>query len=164
MKQLLFLSALCTAWMACGTGTPKTTEENTPAMLTPLAWLAGSWQLETPEGNAVEVWKQENDSVFTGFSYFIAGGDTVSSEKLRLEQHGKDLFYIPTVSNQNNGQPVRFKLTSATANQFVFENPAHDFPQKITYLQKGADSLLAEIAGTEAGKAKAMQFPMKRVK
>ena len=127
-------------------------------------WLIGKWQNNSPQGNATEVWEQKNDSTFVGKSCFVVGKDTVSSESLRLEQNGKELFYIPTVSNQNNQQPVKFVLTSSTPKQLIFENPKHDFPQKITYTQITNDSLMAEISGMLDGKQNVQNFPMSRVK
>jgi hypothetical protein len=131
--------------------------------LTAAKWLLGEWQNITPNGTYTETWIQETDSAFTGESYYIIEKDTPSSEKTRLEQHGQDLFYIPTVEGQNNNEPVPFKLTFLSQEQLVFENPKHDFPQKITYTRINSDSLVASISGTKAGKADSMLFPLKRV-
>jgi len=127
-------------------------------------WLIGSWKNQSAKTLDIETWKKLNDSTFLGGSYSLAGTDTVSSEQIRLEQHAGKLYYIPTVKNQNNGKAVTFTLTSSNKKQLVFENPEHDFPQKITYTQITKDSLLAEISGLRKGKIKAIQFPMKRVK
>lgn len=125
-------------------------------------WLTGLWENLYPEGKASEKWDKLNDSTLVGSSHFIAGGDTVSAESIRLEQHGDDLFYIPIVRDQNAGQPVSFKLTSSSGDQLVFENPAHDFPQKITYARISADSLVAEISGIVEGQLRRQQFPLGR--
>lgn len=127
-------------------------------------WLIGEWQNNSAEGNNTEVWERENDSVFSGKSYYVIGKDTVSSETIRLEQNGKTLFYIPTVNEQNNRQAIKFALTSSTIKQLVFENPEHDFPQKITYEQITNDSLLAEISGMKEGKQNSQKFPLARAK
>jgi Domain of unknown function (DUF6265) len=108
--------------------------------------------------------EKKNDSTFSGRSNFIAGKDTLSSETISLEQNGGNIFFIPTVKGQNNEQPVKFLLTYSTMNQLVFENPEHDFPQKITYTQITKDSLLAEISGMMAGKQNSQKFPMTRAK
>ena len=105
-----------------------------------------------------------SDSVYTGESFVRSGQDTVSFEKLSLVQEGKTLFYIPIVSNQNGGQPVRFHLSEAGDGVLVFENPAHDFPQKITYTRIKTDSIVAEISGKTGKEEKREQFPMIRVK
>lgn len=132
------------------------------ALLKKADWLLGKWKSRSPEGEATEIWAIGNDSTYTGKSYFIAGKDTVSSESLVLMQAGGDLLYIPTVKNQNEGKPVSFTLTSYKDNTMIFENPKHDFPQKIRYTRITNDSLLAEISGVIEGKENAQQFPMKR--
>jgi len=42
-------------------------------------------------------------------------------------------------------------MTSSESNQFIFENPAHDFPKRIVYRLISADSLHAFIDDGVAG-------------
>ena len=46
----------------------------------------------------------------------------------------------------------------------VFENPQHDFPQRIIYRLEKDGSLLARIEGVNQGREKGINFPMKRAK
>lgn len=46
----------------------------------------------------------------------------------------------------------------------MFENPKHDFPNKIIYKKITSDSIFAQIFGNENGVKKFENFPMKRVK
>jgi len=137
-------------------------QKNQP--ITHAKWLIGSWKNQSAKTVDIETWKKLNDSTFIGRSYSLTGADTVSSEHIRMEQHKGKLYYIPTVKNQNGGKAVTFTLTSSNNKHLVFENPEHDFPQKITYTQITNDSLVAEISGTRKGRQKAIQFPMKRGK
>ena len=127
------------------------------------SWLIGEWQNTSSEGILTETWEKLNDSTYAGKSFFVMGKYTVSSETIRLEQHGKTLLYIPIVKNQNNEQPVSFALTSSTTKQIVFENPKHDFPQRISYTQTNKSALIAEISGVINGKKKSQSFPMQKV-
>ena len=127
-------------------------------------WLIGEWQNISKEGIFTEVWIRKDDSTFSGISTFVIGKDTVLNELITLEEVKNELFYIPVVKNQNNGEPIPFKLTSITEKQLVFENPKHDFPQKITYSLVSQDSIYAEISGNNQGKAQSVSFPMKKVK
>jgi hypothetical protein len=43
----------------------------------------------------------------------------------------------------------------------IFENPAHDFPQRVGYKRDG-DSLLAWIEGAVNGKSRRVEFPYRR--
>ncbi|GAA4307313.1 hypothetical protein GCM10023149_00830 [Mucilaginibacter gynuensis] len=132
--------------------------------LSPAEWLIGKWQNKTTRGTVSETWLKVNDSTFTGKSYFLRGADTLSTETIRLEQRNAKLYYVPTVNNQNGGLPVKFAATAITPTQMIFENPEHDFPQKITYTQITRDSLVAEISGTSKGQPRSVKFPMARVK
>lgn len=127
-------------------------------------WLLGRWQNPSSDGLMQEIWIKQNDSTFIGASFFIVENDTVSSENISLEERCKELFYIPTVKNQNDGKPIIFTLISLNDNQLVFENPSHDFPQKITYTQVTIDSLVATISGIVKGNEKTQSFPMARAK
>jgi hypothetical protein len=44
----------------------------------------------------------------------------------------------------------------------IFENQAHDYPQRVGYKREG-DSLLAWIDGTAGGKSRRVDFPYRRV-
>jgi hypothetical protein len=128
-------------------------------------WFLGEWGNSSKEGELTERWNKENDSVFHGESYFVVGGkDTVFAEHVRLEDANGKLAYIVTVPNQNNDEPVRFDMTSATDSQIVFENPKHDYPNKIVYNKIGNDSLVAEIFGIQKGKPATEKFAMKKNK
>ncbi len=167
MKETFKLPAvfvIVATMISCNSSVQKNKENNIPNydQIEKASWLIGTWQNNSEEGNASEAWEKKNDSVYAGKSYFIIGKDTVSSEAISLEQHGGHLFYIPTVKGQNSGQAIKFTLTSSTNAQLIFENPTHDFPQKISYTQINKDSLLAEISGMQQGKHRAEKFPMRR--
>jgi hypothetical protein len=130
--------------------------------MTDAKWLIGKWENQTQRGRMVEEWTRTNDSVFSARSYMINAQDTILLESVQLKKEGNELFYIPTVKGQNNEQPVRFKLSAMKAGSMVFENPAHDFPQKISYTLLDKDSLMAEISGIVNGVERKRQFPMKR--
>ncbi len=126
-------------------------------------WLPGKWENQTQRGKMVEEWSKINDSTYGGRSYMITATDSIPLESIALKKEGNDIFYIPTLKGQNNDQPVKFKLTSSSANQLVFENPAHDFPQKISYTLESKGSLMAEISGMINGQERTRKFPMKKV-
>ena len=106
----------------------------------------------------------QSESEFRGKSYMLNKADTVVFEQIQLLAENNTLFYIPTLTNQNKGLPVRFALKSSTDSSLLFENSSHDFPQLISYQKIGVDSLFAEVSGTSKGKARSEKFRMKRVK
>jgi len=126
-------------------------------------WLIGRWENNSAEGNLSEFWAKTNDSTFQGESYFVIENDTVFGEKVELMQRGNDFIFEARVAKQNDEKPVPFKLTKSSETEMVWENPTHDFPNKIVYQKVGKDSLVAEIFGTKDGKAKNEVFKMKKV-
>lgn len=150
--------------------------KNTYEKIKGLRWILGRWQNDSEQGLFIERWIITNDSVYTGKSVCIGSGkDTIFSETITIEQRGNDVFYIPVVKEENDGKPTLFKLTLISSKPTIlgsipvviksvtFENPEHDFPQKIMY-QLIEDSLLAEISGTIEGKNHTEKFPMVRAK
>ena len=115
-------------------------------------WLIGNWENTSPEGVLSENWQKLNDSTFSASSYFIKEKDTLHLETIILAQLGETLTYKATVKGQNNDKPVSFPSTSETDQKLVFENPKHDYPQKITYTKGANNTLTAEISGNLNGK------------
>lgn len=127
------------------------------------SWLIGTWESKSPEGVFIEQWEKKSNSLFTGKGNMIVGQDTVFSELLAIQQRGNDVYYIATIPGENDGKPTDFKLTSSD-NALVFENPGHDYPQKIIYTQKDDSSILVEVSGNINGKPQKESFPFKKVK
>lgn len=129
-----------------------------------MKWLVGKWHRKTVIGTMYEHWRLVNDSTMAGVSGLMKKNDTSVWETITIEQRGGELYYVPTVKDQNDGKPVRFKLADAGNGSFVFTNPEHDFPDTITYTQKSATELLAKISGKKKnGKVREELFPFERV-
>lgn len=168
MKKITLLAAVFALLASC-TKKETTTEETTapvaeaPNKMAKAEWLLGAWDNTMPEGTLTEKWEKVNDSVMHGESHFVMGGkDTVFAEHINLESTNGKLAYVVTIPGQNGDKPVRFDMTTSNENQIVFENPQHDFPNKIVYNKIGNDSLTAEISGMKKGKPASEQFAMKR--
>jgi hypothetical protein len=74
----------------------------------------------------------------------MQGEDTVFVEKIKIVVKDRELYYVADVPE--NKEPVYFKIVELGTTGFVCENPAHDFPKKISYQLSGAD-LKAQISG-----------------
>lgn len=157
MFQKATLTLLLLAIVSC-----KNSETAEKDQIKSANWLLGKWESKIDEGDLSENWKQVNDSTFQGESFFIKGKDTLHFESITLQQKGEELFYNATVKGQNENKAVPFRLTSKTEKQLVFENPKHDYPQKIIYTQISKDSLVASISGVQLGKPSAEKFGMKK--
>ncbi|SHH19817.1 DUF6265 family protein [Flavobacterium defluvii] len=164
-KSILFSVILVLAILSsCKKETKPETAKKNYSNLAKAEWFIGEWGNKSAEGELTERWKKENDSVYLGESYFVVGqNDTVFAEHVRLEEANGKLAYIVTVPGQNQELPVSFEMTSASDNQIVFENPKHDYPNKIIYNLVEKDSLIAEISGLKKGKPYTEKFIMKKL-
>lgn len=124
-------------------------------------WLIGQWEGIQGPGVYHEEWEKVNDNEFNGKAYLIKKGEISNPEKLKLHSDERGIYYTADVSH--NPKPVSFELTSQNETTFVFENPQHDFPQKITYEKKENDLLLASIEATNNGKTKKIEFNLKKI-
>jgi len=116
--------------------------------------LEGTWKMVTKRGTIIcEEWKKVDNSYLQNRGYMIKGSDTIVTERVALTNTKDGIVYTSTVEDQNNKQPIAFKMTKGDDSIFVFENPVHDFPKRIVYRFVTTDSIHAFVDdGTEAGK------------
>lgn len=127
-----------------------------------LAWLEGDWIRETRRGLAVERWSVVSDHTLEGVGTLQAGDTSRVTEYLRLEQFGDELFYV--AKPEQNEYPTGFRLVDAGEGEWVFENPTHDFPQRIRYRREGDDVLVVTIEGPMDGEERSIAFRFTRRK
>ena len=97
-----------------------------------------------------------------GMSRTVRGDSTlVEFEELRIFGRGGRLVYHAEPSGQT---PTDFETRSSSDTLVTFENPAHDFPQRVIYRRRGQDSLLARIEGTSGGRTRGVDFAYARAR
>lgn len=96
-----------------------------------------------------------------GVSRTVRNDTLVEFEHLQIAERGGHLVYIAQPSRQPRAE---FTTRVASDTLVAFENPSHDFPQRIIYRRRGADSLLARIEGTMGGQARSVDFPYVRAR
>ena len=118
-----------------------------------LDWLAGYW-LSCEDGVEVsETWSNRRGGIMLGAS-LTSGDDAFGWEQTRIEADGEGLSFHA----QPRGQPpASFRLVRSRPGEAVFENPAHDFPQRVIYRREG-DRLTGRIEGRAQGRDQAMQW------
>jgi len=149
MRKLLLLISCVALFASCESeqaeGQKETVKTN---KLNKLKWWLGNWEMESQDGVVTESWANAGEFEWNGSSYYITpNGDTASHEKIRLVNDNDTLFYIPVVSNQNNGISIRFRESLLTDSSIVFENVTHDFPKRIVYVKTSDTSIHAYIDG-----------------
>lgn len=128
------------------------------ATTTDLAFMTGCWMFEANGRRVEEHWLAPAGGSLLGVGRTVAGGKTAEYEFLQIRDLPEGLTYIAKPSNQAE---AKFVIASRTADEIVFENPAHDFPQRVRYRRDG-DTLHARIEGTMNGKARGIDFPYRR--
>jgi hypothetical protein len=138
---------------------PAAAEAPAPASVQQLAWLAGCWQHQTGARTVDEHWLAPSGDSLLGVSRTVKDGRLVSHELMIIRARAAKLVFEAHPS----GQPTaEFPATAIDARRITFENPAHDFPQRITY-ERQQDQLKATVEGKEGGKAQRIVFSYRRI-
>ena len=148
------------AMLMLGLVTASTCQQD---VFTELQQLSGTWMMETKRGAIYENWKRTGKDEMQGKSFKLNGKDTIVLENVRLSKSAGGLFYIPVVSDQNEGKAVSFKMIDSKNKTYVFENKEHDFPQRVIYHLVSRDSVHAWIEGTKNGKTGRSDYYFKRI-
>jgi hypothetical protein len=157
MKRLLAI--LVAVIIACGCSTADEKQKEGIRKLKSLEWLLGNWEMATGQGTLTESWTKISDTLWMGSGVFVSEtGDTAFHEELKIVTRADTLYYIPTVSDQNGGLPVKFKERLIGETEIVFENPAHDFPQIIRYEKTSDTSVHAMVSGNDGGRERKEEF------
>lgn len=112
--------------------------------------LMGDWTDSMSEPGAVihEQWQRTDDGFHLGLGFVMVEKDTVFIEHLTLayDSAGRASYDV-RVPSQNDGGTVRFPLTACIGDSMLFENPAHDFPQRIVYALQSNGDWIARVTG-----------------
>ena len=159
MKRVLIVGMFWFAAALVGSAADSSSAKPT---VDSLAWLTGGWILERNGRLVHELWMPPAGGTMLGMSRTVANGRTTEYEFLLLRQ-GEDgeIYYVAKPAKQPE---AAFKLVKLTANEVVFENAGHDFPQRILYTKKEDGMLLAAIEGTKDGKTRRVEYPYRPAK
>jgi len=122
-----------------------------------IAWMAGDRVMRTEKAEVREVWIGPADDVLLGMSLTRRfDGRKGEYEHVRIETRADGtLAFIAKPS----GQPEAvFPLASYDTGLLVFENPRHDFPQRVIYRDMGGGVIKARIEGTINGKERSAEW------
>jgi hypothetical protein len=118
-----------------------------------LTWMAGYW-LSCADGEVSETWSDPRAGLMVGQGMTVPTTGRPTFEMFHIAAHGGGIAYF----TQPGGQPaIIFPATEADRTHVVFENPTHDFPQRIIYRLDGAD-MVARIEGRMNGRDESMEW------
>jgi hypothetical protein len=124
-----------------------------------LAWLQGCWESRSAQRTVEEHWMAPGGRSMLGLSRTIRGNELLTYEMVVIREQAERFAYEAHPA----GQPSAVFLSrDVNASSVVFENPEHDFPQRVGYTRNGT-SLDAWIEGTNKGQHRRVDFSYQRV-
>ena len=125
-------------------------------------WLTGKWQRTTEKSITIESWHRLNEQNYQGNSVRLrkTTGDTAFVESLMLTKMSGKWYYLAKVPE--NRLPIAFEMTESGESRFTFENPQHDFPQRIAYQPIGKDSLTVVVNNPNDSTSRPINFRFSR--
>ena len=99
--------------------------------------------------------------IMLGVGRTVKNNKAVDYEFMRIEERGADIFFTAKPKSSNNETP--FRLIKLSNSEATFENPEHDFPQRVIYKRRDT-KLTGRIEGNNNGKFMGIDFPMTRTK
>jgi hypothetical protein len=122
------------------------------------AWLQGCWAFGSGDRTVEETWMPPRGGSMVGMSRTVRKDVLAEYELVVVRERAGRLVYVAHPSGQPSAE---FVATAVSANRVVFENPGHDFPQRIGYERNGAQ-LNAWIEGAKDGRARRVDFAYRR--
>ena len=119
------------------------------------AWLAGTWEMGQPGDLTEEHWLAPRGNSMLAVSRTVKGGRLAWFETVVLRETPEGLVFEAHPSGQPGGS---FPAVTVTDSLLVFENPEHDFPQRIGYRRTGTGGVEAWIEGG----GRRVEFPYRK--
>lgn len=119
------------------------------------AWLAGGWSSQSADGNWTEEWwTTPKAGLMMGAGRSGKAAALQWWEHTRIEVVDGKIRFCALPKGQAG---ACFAATKVTANEIVFENASHDFPNRVAYRRQG-DELFAEISGKDGANVQRWRF------
>ena len=107
------------------------------------AWMTGHWCADLGGDTVEELWLPPHGGFMVGLGRTRNPERTTGFEYLRIADSDGGQVYI---AQPGGRPPTSFRRTAGGEHWIRFENPDHDFPQRIEY-RRQEDALHAEVAG-----------------
>lgn len=152
MRRILV--ALALLWLATDA------RAATAADLRPLDWLAGDWIMEKDGIVTRETWLTPVGATMAGVTQTSRPGRPTGVEFATITAEATGVTFVARVKGQ---PPTAFVLKPGGEGEAVFENLAHDFPQRVIYRRCDQD-LCARIEGLVKKELKSVEWRYRPVR
>jgi hypothetical protein len=123
-----------------------------------LAWMSGCWAFTEGDLIVEEAWLGPRAGLMMGVSRTVRGDRIVATEQIEMANDSAGVVYRAWPSRQ---APATFRATAIGPDHVAFENPGHDFPQRIRYrLLEGGAVLHARVESLDG--ANGFDLPYRR--
>lgn len=119
-----------------------------------LSWMAGYWTSDSGGNVTEELWTNGSGHMMLGLHRDVSSNGRSSFEYLRIMRTRDGIVYVATPNGRTS---TIFPLKELGDQKVIFENPEHDFPQRIIYSRSG-DKLTARIEGGEGEDMRHMEW------
>ncbi len=123
-----------------------------------LTWLTGAWTGTRGAAGTTSIeerWSPPLGGAMLAVSRTVSRERMVAFEFLRIVERDGGLVYI---AQPGGGPKTGFVLTELAGTRAVFENPSHDFPQRIVYELSAEGNLTASIGFAKGGRPRGFEF------
>jgi hypothetical protein len=128
--------------------------QTAPTPIDDLSWMAGYW-LSCEGGREVsETWNDPRGGVMAGVTLTVGRLGRGAVEFTRIATVDGRLAFL---AQPNGVAATTFTLIESAPGRAVFENPDHDFPQRVVYSREG-DMLTGRIEGLANGQPQSMTW------
>ncbi len=132
---------------------------STRATVERIAWLGGCWEARAATRVQDEQWMLPRGGIMLGIARTTRGDTLRDYEHSMIEERDGGLVFTAMPSGQARGE---FRSDALSDSLASFSNPAHDFPQRILYERRGADSLVVRVEGSLGGARRELRFAFQR--
>jgi hypothetical protein len=160
---VLLITGSTTACAQAPQPIPEKARGPQPAVRNPLSdlgFMAGCWRGLTRPGTTIEeFYTTPSSNLIIGTTRYVRDGRTVDFEFTRIDQTDSGAVITP---HPKGVRSVSFAPKIIERNRAVWENPTHDFPQRILYTRVADDTLVARIEGRTPSGDRALEWRMVR--
>lgn len=123
--------------------------EPAEAAIEDMDWLAGAWVGTNGASSIEERWSPPLGGAMLGVSRTVKADRMSAFEYLRIVERAGGLVYV---AQPGGVPPTEFVLVELETGYAVFENPRHDFPQRIVYELSDEGVLTTSIGFAKGGR------------
>jgi hypothetical protein len=154
------LAAVTVAGNAPAKGPGSGSRAAAPPPLSTIAFMTGCWRGPSSTGATIEEqYSEPTDNLVIGMTRYVRGGRVVDFEFTTIERTDSTFVMTPRPKGVKSDP---FALKEVTDDRAVWENPKHDFPQRIIYRKSPDGGLIARIEGTTPRGDRHQEWTMRR--